>query len=355
MEITEWIRQTILAGAPPQGDPVCDAPDAANMAWDCIAPVARQEGVAGLLYSALRAQGRLATVPPAAAHALRSAYFQTLAATTIAVAEGVGVQQAWAAAGVRSVAMKGLALASTIYTDAGHRPLGDLDLLVAATDVATAEHTLAHLGYAVLPHYAQRGPHAALAERGYLRTTPPRVQLDLHHAPWSRPAVNAPALSTWLWAHTATVTTPAGPLRTFDATGQLLHVALHAAFQDARRGRLIRHYDLARLLATTTPDWRDLAAIARTAHIAPALAEALRAAAATWAVALPAGTEALAQPAWPARARCALLGVRAPAMRWLVDGLALGAPRATLAAWVSVLAPDARYRAWRHDVKRRRR
>jgi len=353
MEVRTWLRQAILAGAPPHTAPA--APDPPDAAWETILLIARQEGMAGLLFCALRNRGRLGALPPDTRRAFEAAYYQTLAATTLAVAEGVRVQQAWSDSGIASVAMKGVALAATIYPDAGRRPLGDLDLLVAPNDFAAAERALAKLGYAILPHYAQRGPHRALAERGFLRATPPRMQLDLHCAPWSRPAVNAPELSAWLWAHTTTVATPAGSLRTFDATGQLLHVALHAAFQDPQRGRLIRLYDLALLLAATTCDWIALTAIARAARIAPALARVLQTAAATWSIALPADVARLGRPDVPARARCALLGVRTPAVRWLVDGLALDTPQATLAAWAGALAPDAPYRRWRRDVKRRRR
>ena len=356
MEVKEWLRQAILAGAPPQATTTrVVAPAAPDVAWEEIVPAARREGVAGLLYVALRTRGRLGILPPATAQALAATYYQTLAATTVAVSEGVRVQQAWANDGVVSVAMKGLALAATVYRDAGCRPLGDLDLLVAPEDMARAEQALMRLGYAVLPHYVQRSPHAALAERTYLRTIPPHIQIDLHDAPWSRPAVNRPALSAWLRARTTTVATQAGPLRIFDGTGRLLHVALHAAFQDMQRGRLIRHYDLARLLATAAIDWPSLATIARNSRVAPAVDGALHAAAATWCGALPVGADSLIRQAWPARARCALLGVRAPAVRWLVDGLALDTPRATLAAWAAVLAPDATYRQWRQAVKRRRR
>ncbi len=356
MEVRQWLRQAILAGAPPQAATTApDLPDAPDAAWVTVLPLARQEGVAGLLYRALRTRGWLGTLPTANRREFEAAYYQTLAATTVAVSEGVRVQQAWSDAGIASVAMKGVALAATVYADAGVRPLGDIDLLVAPADLAGAERTLANLGYAILPHYAQRGPHTALAERGFLHTTAPRMQLDLHHAPWSRPAINTPPLCAWLRAHTTTVATPAGPLRTFDATGQLLHVALHAAFQDGQRGRLIRLYDLALLLARTAPDWTALAAIARAARIAPALSRLLEEAAATWSIALPAEAACLGGPDLPAQARCALLGMRTPAARWLVDGLALDTPRATLLAWAGVLAPDAGYRRWRHDVKRRRR
>lgn len=356
MEVRAWLRQAILAGAPPQTATTApDPPDAPDAAWETVLPMARQEGVAGLLYRALRTRGRLETLPPATRREFEAAYYQTLAATTVAVSEGVRVQRAWSDAGIDSVAMKGVALAATVYADAGLRPLGDLDLLVSPDDLAGAERTLAPLGYAILPHYAQRGPHSALAERGFLHTTAPRMQLDLHFAPWSRPAINTPALCAWLWSHTTTVATPAGSLRTFDATGQLLHVALHAAFQDGQRGRLIRLYDLALLLVRTAPDWVALATIARTTRIAPALASVLQRAAATWSIAPPAEAARLGGPDLPARARCALLGVRTPAVRWLVDGLALDTPRATFSAWGGVLAPDAGYRRWRRDVKRRRR
>ena len=320
--------------------------------WTWALAAGRRERLLPLWYSALQRTGRLSTVSPDVRHALQHAYYTTLAANTFALEEAARLTAWLEAQGVAVVTLKGVALLATRYPSRGARPLGDIDLWVRRQDASPVEALLRASGYDGLPHQAVRGPQRFLAERTFLRRSSPRLQVDLHTAPFARPALRNPVLAAWLWSHTLTAPTAFGSLRVFDATAQLVHLCLHATQHDEGRLAPLRLHDLALVMADPHLDWRAVAAIAQATHITPALVQAVEATTAAWGVVPPAEMNWQDTPRRD-RLRCALLASERRAIRWLVDGWALRRPASMVALWCAVLWPAPAYRAWRTAIRSR--
>jgi len=113
--------------------------------WERLLEAARAEGVAGVLwyYLALPETDVSAELKKDAA---RSQGFQRLAETRLRLALDE-ILLALAAAGIRSVPLKGTVLGDRIYPAPSLRPCSDIDLLVAECDVARASEVLRGLGY----------------------------------------------------------------------------------------------------------------------------------------------------------------------------------------------------------------
>jgi hypothetical protein len=156
---------------------------------------------------------------------------------------------ALAAAEVRALVFKGVALAAQAWGDPGARGYGDADLLVAPSDLERAYEALAAAGCFPVAGYPRPGP--SWAWRHFVRTSnevPLHMDggiMDLH---WYL----SPARSTFpdfatLWARRATVEVGGHPLATLSAYDALAHSAGHAAKDHWRwlRGLL----DVHRLMA----------------------------------------------------------------------------------------------------------
>ncbi|HHW84933.1 MAG TPA: nucleotidyltransferase family protein [Chloroflexi bacterium] len=333
---------------------------AVDAAWDAhewgqALAIGRQARLLPLWYITLQRAGVLSTLPPAVHQSLQQAYYAALAANTLALEETVHLSAQLMTNGIDVVALKGVALLATVYPSLGARPLGDIDLWVRSEDAAQAESMLRLAGYTDLPHQRVRGPQYFLAERAFMRHTPPRLQVDLHTAPFARPALHNPVLAAWLWSHTLTAPTTFGPLRVFDAAAQFVHLCLHATQHDEGRLALLRLHDLALVMDAPHIDWCAVSTIAQATHIAPALLRAVAATTVAW------GAQPSPHPAWPPRTRwqdrfrCALLASDHSIIRWLVDGWALHNPVAMVALWCAVLWPAPAYRTWRAAIRVRER
>lgn len=320
--------------------------------WTWALAVGRQERLLPLWYVTLRQAGRLSAAPLDVRQALQHAYYHTLAANTFALEEAARLTARLEAQGVAVIALKGVALLAARYSSRGARPLGDIDLWVRRQDAPQAEALLDTSGYDGLLHQAVRGPQRFLAERTFLRRSSPRLQVDLHKAPFARPALHDPALAAWLWSHTVTASTEFGSLRVFDAAAQFVHLCLHATQHDEGRLAPLRLHDLALVMADPHLDWRAVAAIAQATHVTPALVQAVQATTVTWGVTPPAAMNWPRTP-WRDRLRCALLASERRAIRWLVDGAALRQPAKMVALWCAVLWPAPAYRAWHAAIKSR--
>lgn len=131
-------------------------------AWERIVADALLQGLGPLLHRWLRRHDLGGRLPAEAAARLR-AYVAGVAARNLVLADELtGILRAFAGAGLACAPLRGLALAESLYGDAGARPMGDLDLLVRREDLDPAAAVLRGLGYRELdrsPGFARRFSH----------------------------------------------------------------------------------------------------------------------------------------------------------------------------------------------------
>ena len=193
-----------------------------------------------------------------------------LAVVDAATAEVVGALRE---RGVRSVLLKGPALARWLYDDAALRPYGDTDLLVAPADHAAAEQVLRELGYRPSLLGADLPPmHEPYADT-WSRQGPPTA-IDLHQR---LGGARASAATTWslLSAGTERLAVGGVEVEVPSVPGRLTHVALHVADHGARSGKPVD--DLARALRRAdAPAWAAAAQLARALDAEEPFAAGLR-------------------------------------------------------------------------------
>ena len=228
-----------------------------------IVAMARDQGVAGLLHSALKVRGGV--FHEAAADDLHGFHLGTLV---------MGVQQLEAARrvlalleqqGLRALPMKGAALAESIYDSVGDRPMDDVDVLVL-DDFHEAARALVVAGFSL----RTKADHAwALADPVWGCT------VELHLSPSSCPGF-FPMDAEGLWTRSRVAT---GQIARLPATEDLLvQLGIHAAFQHGLQLRLVQYLDFRHLLDRASIDDGRLLDAARRAKAVAALAMSLRAA-----------------------------------------------------------------------------
>jgi hypothetical protein len=153
------------------------------------------------------------------------------------------------AASVPALVLKGAALATAHYADPAHRPMSDLDLLVARPRWRAAAAVLSALGF-TLDDPAEHGAGFA---------GPGGVRVELHSALTTCPGVFPVRFAE---LHLRSVPLPPSlPGRRLGDEDLLLHAALHAGFQHGFRVRAAHYVDVARL-AEAPLDWARLTALA---------------------------------------------------------------------------------------------
>lgn len=123
--------------------------------------------------------------------------------------------------GIRTIALKGAALALTVYEMPGLRPIGDVDLMVEPDQADRAQRLLNDLGWRALRH--RRPADRMLVQAVDLRK-PPHGALDLHwyllrECCW-------PGVDQGVWQRAQPLTALPGAL-VLSPADQLLHTCLH--------------------------------------------------------------------------------------------------------------------------------
>ena len=164
--------------------------------------------------------------PPAvwAARAERQRYATLLRNTGLAAAL-VEVGSAFREAGVESLAVKGIALAESVYGDLALRPAADVDILVRPADLPAARSVLLSLGF---DHRSEplgdEWAHSHHDEPYFRRSARGEVCLELHWALW--PAARFRA-DPGVWERTRPLQVRGSMLRTLSPEDTLLHLAIH--------------------------------------------------------------------------------------------------------------------------------
>jgi Uncharacterised nucleotidyltransferase len=166
------------------------------------------------------------------------------------------LHDAFMAAGIREVVLKGPSVAHTVYPDPAMRPFGDLDLLVSTADWKAACRTLLASGFTRdLPEprrgFDERFGKAATHSDGS------GLQVDLHRTLvvgpfglWLEPEV--------LMEFSETFALGCRAVRRLDRTGLLLNAALHAGLGNSPP-LLLPLRDVAELAKHPDVDWERFA------------------------------------------------------------------------------------------------
>jgi hypothetical protein len=262
--------------------------------WRRAADMAWQHRVAPLLYAAIRSDASL-RVPEAARRRLKQAYLATAARNSVLFRQLKGILEAFHAAGIPVIVLKGALLADTVYRERALRPMNDIDLLIREEDLEEAEDRLGRLGYEAAHDPETKDVLRRRHHHWVFRNAAPvlsGIPLELH---WRLDPPGSP-----FRVDTAALWQRAVPARIagVDALGLspedlLLHLCTHAA-RHRFNGGLIPLCDIA---AVTTRygdriDWAQLGTRAAEWGAAPYVAVALNLASELVGAAVPASIPA---------------------------------------------------------------
>jgi hypothetical protein len=245
-QLREWLR----AGIPPS------FPDAA--AAQALAEEARRQGLSGLLHQTARSSS--APWPAAALDILASSHREAFVRGVRQLEMAARVERLLAGHGLRSLPLKGAAVAEWLYESVAERPMADVDLL-ALDDGPGAQRLLAAEGFKEIG----RSDHAvALLDPVWGGV------LELHHSLTSCPGL-FPFDADGIWSRSRPAS---GQIARIPATEDvLLHLCLHAAFQHGLVLSLLQWLDFRRLLERAPIDSdRLLELAARSSAGAPVFA-----------------------------------------------------------------------------------
>lgn len=230
-------------------------PELAPAAWERAVAALDDQGVLPLVHDAIRVRREAGASivslsespesPELLASAAAAAYYRTAAHNALMLHERDAVLGALAGHGILAVPLKGAALLGTAYPNIAHRPLGDLDLLVAEHDLGTTLAALEARGYA----QQLSGIPALRHHLELVRTLPSgaRVLVEAHRRLLASPALERALPTDAVLARAAPDERAGGPAIPCPAD-LLLHAAAHLVVQHAREERLIWVADIDRIV-----------------------------------------------------------------------------------------------------------
>lgn len=183
------------------------------------------------------------------------------------------------------IVMKGGALAFTLYSNPGLRPLRDIDLLVTEEQIGLAERCLEGIGFRRDTTEVAKGFEEFNIHHLHLRRDAPHpLILELHRRLRGSPADWFSGGLDWFWTQTEPFTIPNArgcetPAWTFNPTANLLYLSSHLMLFHGEMGSLLLwFYDLHLILENWSKriDWDLLVNQARELEWAPALSAALK-------------------------------------------------------------------------------
>lgn len=226
---------------------------ARGVRWDALLAASEITRTAGFLARGLLDSG---LVPGEAGVRLREEAERVAVQASLTVLAAARAQRCLDAAGLPSLALKGLAFQAHAPEHLARRHFDDVDLLVRPGDLGAAAAALTSAGFeadALLPDYAGRALDGAGAAPALHRTAnflgPGRTLVEVHTA---LPACQGPEVDlAALLARSTSVDHPAGRLRVPSLEDTLGLLCRHVVVQHAAEaGHLPRHVaDVAALLA----------------------------------------------------------------------------------------------------------
>ncbi|GIK56063.1 MAG: nucleotidyltransferase family protein [Chloroflexi bacterium] len=247
--------------------------------------------------------------------ALAPVYWQSAAATAVKLELLARLQTAFAAVGVETVLLKGIAFCLTLYPDPAVRPMNDLDLWLQPADLPAAWRMMAGQGFhdkGLWPDVTAIPEHITQLDfyPGDLKTSP--LSVELHWDLSQREGVRGRLpLARW-WAEAVCIPWRGQLLRVLSPGAALVHTAVHQFLEHRAEIRWRWLLDIDQLVRgrpayhLSPVDWQQVAADADAAGVLPAVQAALRLVARELATPLPEpALTLLAQESDPAQCQLA--------------------------------------------------
>lgn len=129
--------------------------------WDYIIKKSLADGILPFVYNRIKTNYDI--LPEETRNRLEKAYLKDTAYKTYLICEAGKVLNSLNNASIPVLALKGIALAETIYSGTVSRSMGDIDILVRKKDLDTAKEKLLKLGYNF--HSTNQGNHITLIKK----------------------------------------------------------------------------------------------------------------------------------------------------------------------------------------------
>ena len=149
----------------------------AHFDWSITIERAIATRLAGIFYDQVKEED----IPEAICQTLRHQYMQTASANLFQVSGLKNVLPSLKESGIEVILLKGVALAETVYSNPGVRPMGDVDILVHSEHVEQIRAILQQRGYEAMAIRLR-----TLSTKGLLKSIPMLkpgrvgVELDIH-------------------------------------------------------------------------------------------------------------------------------------------------------------------------------
>ncbi len=220
-------------------------------ALPAVVEAARRTGLTPALYSRLRPHADL--VPAGLLAPLEQAYWQTAAVNALRFHELGRVLGALAGAGMPVLALKGAALAESLYDNVALRPMSDVDLLLHKADLPRAVSLLGELGYRAEWREAQAGLGLEYESQVELRGPEPDWAVELHWHLLDAAYYIDRLPEARLWEEAVPIRLAEREVLAFRPEATLVHLAAHYVLHHGGHGLLWLH-DLAQLLRHVQAD-----------------------------------------------------------------------------------------------------
>jgi Uncharacterised nucleotidyltransferase len=262
----------------------------ADEAWASLIEGVHRERLSGFLLAAIDNEPSMVT--ESQREAATELHLESMVTVVLLERSMLMAVEVLESAGVQPRVLKGSAVAHLDYAEAAMRPFIDVDLLIRPEQFDAAVTALVAAGYA--RNYPEPRPSFDRRfSKGVSFRGPDNCELDLH-----RTFVMGPYGLTLdldqLWETSEDFTVAGRTLSALGSEARLLHACYHASLGDARP-RLVPRRDIAEMVLFGRPDLDRLHGLARDSRAESVLAEAVRSAWKTLAIA-----DTVALSAWAA-------------------------------------------------------
>ncbi len=325
-----------------------------DLDWDAFLDTAHTEGLAPLLYSAVRDGG---IVPQPVEEDLRSCYYTNAVRNGRLFDELRDALRCLAAEGISVILLKGAALNAAVYDDAALRTMSDLDLMVRREDAPQALDALASLHYEPMtvelrPGFALDYQHAIS-----LRKTSDEVTfLDLHWSLLGSTYYLHHLPMDWFWKTAQPVRVGDASAFTLGPEAQVLHLCSNLLLHQGGKEMLGQH-DIAAVILHHRGrlDWDTLLSRAHAYDLVLPLQRVLPQVASAWGAPVPGDVLARLQTLRPSpgeRRRFALLTAERQPLtrRFWADLTSMSLGKRLYFAWINLL-PSPAYMRHRYGIR----